>query len=292
MKISRVNVLGIGVSAIDMALATDTIESWIHAHQTNYVCVATVNSVMECQRDRALRRIHNHAGLVTPDGMPLVWLSRAMGFKHVNRVYGPDLMLRMCEISVTAGYRHYFYGGRPGVVDRLKERLERRYPGLTIAGARTPAFQDGSFQYRQLTIDEHTALVEEINRVKPDILWVGLGSPVQERWMAEHLGKLHARALIGVGAAFDFHAGIKRQAPRWMQRAGLEWSFRLMSEPRRLWRRYLIRNCQFVWLLMLQALRLKLKPSNACQPVEDFGVSPGPRKHSTTLTRSNSWQRR
>ena len=218
-----------------MTMATDTIESWIRANKAHYVCVTTVNAVMECRRDRALRRIHNRAGLVTPDGMPLVWLSRAMGFKHVNRVYGPDLMLRMCEISVTAGYRHYFYGGRPGVVELLKERLERRYPGLNIAGARTPAFQDSSFRYRQLTADENKALVEDINRAKPDILWVGLGSPVQERWMAEHLGTLRACALIGVGAAFDFHAGIKRQAPRWMQSAGLEWSFRLISEPRRLW---------------------------------------------------------
>jgi len=237
-----------------MEMAVATIESWIQRGQPNYVCVATVNSIVESQRDESLRAIHNKAGLVTPDGMPLVWLSRMMGYGHVQRVYGPDLMLCLCERAAERGLRNYLFGGRPGVVDLLARRLCERWSELKVVGARTPEFLPGSFQYRTLNQEEDAALVEEINASRPDIVWVGLGSPMQERWMAEHVGQLRAPALIGVGAAFDFHAGVKRQAPRWMQRVGLEWSFRLMSEPRRLWRRYLIGNSKFVWFIFLQAL--------------------------------------
>jgi N-acetylglucosaminyldiphosphoundecaprenol N-acetyl-beta-D-mannosaminyltransferase len=235
----RVDILGVQVSAINMAQALDAIGDWIATRRREYVCVTGVHGIMESRRDEGLARVHNAAGLVTPDGMPLVWLSRWKGFRHVERVYGPDLMLALCDRSLASGYRHFFYGGRDEVVRRLIERLGRRFPGLRVAGSYAPPF-------RSLSPEEDARVVRLINDADPDIVWVGLSTPKQERWMAEHRGRLAAPALIGVGAAFDFHAGVKRQAPRWMQRSGLEWLFRLLSEPRRLWRRYLINNPAFV----------------------------------------------
>jgi N-acetylglucosaminyldiphosphoundecaprenol N-acetyl-beta-D-mannosaminyltransferase len=173
-----------------------------------------------------------------------------MGFRHVERVYGPDLMLAVCEHSAKRGYRHFFYGGAPGVTEKLAVQLRSRFPGLQVAGTYSPPF-------RPLTPEEDREVVERINSSQPDIVWVGIGAPKQERWMAEHVGRLCAPVLIGVGAAFDFHGGLKKQAPRWMQKSGLEWSFRLMSEPRRLWRRYLVNNPFFLWLIFLQALGRK-----------------------------------
>jgi N-acetylglucosaminyldiphosphoundecaprenol N-acetyl-beta-D-mannosaminyltransferase len=248
--ISRANVLGVGVSAINMQMALHTIEEWISRREAHYVCITGVHGVMESQRNAEVLRIHNAAGLVTPDGMPLVWLSRLKGFSHVERVYGPDLMLAVCERSVRPGYRHFFYGGAPGVAAKLAGRLESRFPGLQVVGVESPPF-------RPLTAHEDRAVVERINRARPDIIWVGLSTPKQERWMAEHVDRLNAPVLIGVGAAFDFHAGLKKQAPHWMQRGGLEWLFRLITEPRRLWRRYLINNPWFLWLILLQALGTK-----------------------------------
>lgn len=247
MSIPRANILGIEVSAINMEMALQTLEGWIARRDPSYVCVSGVHGLMESQRDAELRRIHNAAGLVTPDGMPLVWLSRLMGFRHVDRVYGPDLMLAVCERAVQPGYRHFFYGGAAGVADKLAVRLQSRFPGLQVVGTYSPPF-------RPLTFEEDQQVIEEINAVQPDIVWIGMSTPKQERWMAEHVRKLSAPVLIGVGAAFDFHAGLKKQAPRWMQRGGLEWSFRLMTEPRRLWRRYLVNNPLFLWLILLQVL--------------------------------------
>ena len=240
------NVLGVGVSAINMVEALRTIERWIAQRDQHYVCVTGVHGIMESQRDEALRWIHNRAGLVTPDGMPLVWLSRLHGQRRVERVYGPDLMLACCERSVVGGWRNFFYGGGEGVARRLAERLRCRYPGLIVAGTYTPPF-------RQLTAAEDRAIVSEINEASPDIVWVGLSTPTQERWMDGHVGRLCAAVLIGVGAAFDFHAGVKRQAPLWMRQSGLEWLFRLGTEPRRLWRRYLRNNPAFIWRVVLQA---------------------------------------
>ena len=198
---------------------------------------------MRSQKDEKLRQIHNQAGLVTPDGMPLVWLSRLNGFPWVERVYGPDLMLAVCERSLSKGYRHYFYGGLEGVPEKLAESLRRRFPKLQIVGVYSPPF-------RPLTKDEDECVIQKINQAKPDIVWVGLSTPKQEYWMHEHLHRITAPVMVGVGAAFDFHAGLKKQAPRWMQRSGLEWFFRLVTEPRRLWRRYLINNPWFLWLIL------------------------------------------
>ena len=244
-----------------MAQALETIEQWIARRERHYVCVTGVHGVMESQRDDELRRIHNRAGLVTPDGMPLVWLSRLHGQRHVERVYGPDLLLACCERSVARGYRHFFYGGGERVAQQLADRLLHRYPGLTVVGTYTPPF-------RPLSATEDQAIVTAINAAAPDIVWVGLSTPGQERWMAAHVDRLHAPVLVGVGAAFDFHAGLKRQAPRWMQQSGLEWLFRLNSEPRRLWRRYLRNNPAFIWHVLLQAsgiVRYELRADNSLQ---------------------------
>jgi len=222
---------------MDQALAAIT--GWIARGDRQYVCVTGVHGVMESQRDPELRRIHNAAGLVTPDGMPLVWLARRAGFRHVDRVYGPDLLLACCQISVTRGYRHFFYGGNPGVAERLSDRLVRRFPGLRVVGTHSPP-------YRPAGAAEREEVVQQINASGADIVWVGLSTPKQERWMDAHRARLAAAVLIGVGAAFDFHAGIKRQAPRWMQQSGLEWLFRLGQEPRRLWRRYSYNNVRFI----------------------------------------------
>jgi len=241
----RVNVLGVGVSAITMADALATIDQWIANRVPQYVCVTGVHGVMESQVDRSLRDIHNRAGLVTPDGMPMVWISRLRGHQHVQRVYGPDLMLACCEASIRKGYRHFFYGGVPGVAERLAKRLGERFDGLQIVGTWSPPFRD-------LTAAEEEAMIDRITSSKPDIVWVGLSTPKQERWMARYIGRLPAAVLIGVGAAFDIHAGVTKQAPPWMQRSGLEWLFRLATEPRRLARRYLTNNPRFVWRLLLQ----------------------------------------
>lgn len=248
-----VNVLGVGISAVDLDGALRIITDWIDARERTYVCVTGVHGVMESQRDEGIRAIHNRAGLVTPDGMPLVWLSRSRGFRHVTRVYGPDLMLAACARSVERGDRHFFYGAGPGVPDLLARRLQQRFPGLQVAGGFSPPF-------RPLTRAEDDQVVEMINAARPDIVWVGLSTPKQEMWMAEHRERLDASVLIGVGAAFDFHAGLKRQAPRWMQRSGTEWLFRLATEPRRLWKRYMTGNPKFVWLTLKQELGLREFP--------------------------------
>jgi N-acetylglucosaminyldiphosphoundecaprenol N-acetyl-beta-D-mannosaminyltransferase len=204
---------------------------------------------MECQRDPELRDIHNAAGLVTPDGMPLVWMSHWLGQRHVGRVYGPDLMLEMNAISVRNGYKNFYYGGGDGTARQLCETQTRRFPGLQVSGTLTPPF-------RPLTLEEDEEAIRIINASGADIVWVGLSTPKQERWMASHIGRLEAPVLIGVGAAFDFLAGNKPQAPRWMQRNGLEWLYRLMSEPRRLGPRYLRNNPAFAVRAGLQLMGL------------------------------------
>jgi N-acetylglucosaminyldiphosphoundecaprenol N-acetyl-beta-D-mannosaminyltransferase len=245
-----VNILGVGVTPTDLDGALEQIDRWIHRRERQYVCVTGVHGVMESQRDEALRHIHNRAGMVTTDGMPLVWISRLKGHKRVRRVYGPDLMLACCERSVAPGHRHFLYGGAPGVAELLAERLVSRLPGLIIAGTWTPPF-------RPLSDSERIEITSRINAASPDIVWVGLSTPKQERWMAEIRDSLDAPVLIGVGAAFDFHAGLKRQAPRWVQHSGLEWLFRLMTEPRRLWRRYLSNNPRFIWSFLMQWLHIR-----------------------------------
>jgi N-acetylglucosaminyldiphosphoundecaprenol N-acetyl-beta-D-mannosaminyltransferase len=243
-----VNILGVDVSAINLKMALDTIDGWIRQGETRYVCVTGVHGLMESYRHPAIKRVHNAAGMVTPDGMPLVWLSRAKGFRHVTRVYGPDLMSAVCQNSIRTGYRHFFYGGAAGIPEKLAGKLANRFQGLKVAGTYSPPF-------RPLSRSEDESIVHAINETRSDIVWVGMSTPKQELWMAEHLGKIQSPVMIGVGAAFDFHSGVKKQAPVWMQRSGCEWLFRLSQEPRRLWRRYLIGNTMFVTLLVLHMFR-------------------------------------
>jgi N-acetylglucosaminyldiphosphoundecaprenol N-acetyl-beta-D-mannosaminyltransferase len=242
------DVLGVNVSAIAMDDAIATLERWISEGRREYVCVTGVHGVMECRRDPLLRKIHNEAGMVTPDGVPLVYFLRLIGKKRTQRVYGPDLMREMTAVSGRCDYRHFYYGGEVGVAEKLKEALVGSVPGLQVVGTFCPPF-------REMTLAEDRAVVDAINAARPHIVWVGLSTPKQERWMAEHRRRIDAPVMIGVGAAFDFLAGTKRQAPEWMQRHALEWLFRLCSEPRRLWRRYAYIVPGFAFLAVSELLR-------------------------------------
>ncbi len=233
-------VLGVPVSVVNMESALATLGAWVEQRIRSYVCVTGVHGVVESGRDPELLEIHRRAGMVVPDGMPLVWTLRRRGHGHVGRVYGPDLMLELCRRSVERGYRHFLYGGAEGVPELLKSRLVERFPGLQIVGQYSPPF-------RPLTEAEDRDVVKRINNARPDFVWVGLSTPKQERWMAAHVGRIEASALLGVGAAFDFHAGLKPQAPAWMQRSGLEWFYRMATEPRRLGPRYLRNNPEFIY---------------------------------------------
>ena len=248
VKHARVDVLGVQISAVDLKQAENIISEWISRGVKHYVCVTTVHGVMECQRDPRLREIYNTSGISAADGMPLVWILRSRGQANQTRVYGPELRLAICRNSIERGYRHFIYGGAPGVADSLAQALAASLDGIKIVGTHSPPF-------RELTEAEDREVVKEVNSAQPDIVWVGLGTPKQERWMADHIEHLNASALIGVGAAFDFLSGTKAQAPRWMQRHGLEWAFRLVSEPRRLWKRYLIYNPWFLYKLGAEAIR-------------------------------------
>ncbi|MEN8242910.1 MAG: WecB/TagA/CpsF family glycosyltransferase, partial [Chloroflexota bacterium] len=211
-----------------------------------YICVTPAHGVMDCYHDPSLKTIFNHSGMTTPDGMAIVWLLKLYGHKHVSRVYGPDLMLAACEAGLEKGWRHFFYGGNPGVADRLAERLTDLFPAINIAGTYSPPF-------RPLSLDEEKQVTENIRAAKADIVWVGLSTPKQELWMSQFVDRLAVPVLVGVGAAFDFLSGTKKQAPRWVQRTGLEWLFRLLSEPQRLWRRY-IQYPKFAILSLAQLL--------------------------------------
>jgi N-acetylglucosaminyldiphosphoundecaprenol N-acetyl-beta-D-mannosaminyltransferase len=227
----RIHILGVGISPINLTDAVAAIERWIADRSHNYVCVTGVHGVMESRHDERLRGIHNAAGMVTPDGMPLVWLLRLLGWRHTERVCGCDLMKSMTAVSELRGYRQFYYGGADGLAEKLKQAMMAAHPRLEVVGTHCPPF-------RELTPAEDEAVVGKINAARPDIVWVGLSTPKQEIWMASHLGRIGAPVMVGVGAAFDFLAGTRHRAPRWMQRSGLEWLHRVCSEPRRLWRRY------------------------------------------------------
>jgi N-acetylglucosaminyldiphosphoundecaprenol N-acetyl-beta-D-mannosaminyltransferase len=248
-----VNVLGVAVSPINMGLALERITAALDRKEKGYVCVTGVHGVSEAQTDPGFRRILNRAFLCTPDGMPLVWVGRWRGQRQMGRVYGPDLMLAVLELSERTGWRHFFFGGGNGTVEVLWQKLLARFPRLQIAGVHEPPF-------RPLNSREQENLREDVRRARPDIMWIGLSTPKQERFMAEYLAKLDVTLMFGVGAAFDFHAGRTRQAPRWMQRSGLEWLFRLGWEPRRLAGRYLKNNPLFVLRILGQFSGLRRYP--------------------------------
>jgi N-acetylglucosaminyldiphosphoundecaprenol N-acetyl-beta-D-mannosaminyltransferase len=252
-NLPRFNVLGVGVSALSLDEARDRLLAARSAQPCGYICQATAYGTNMAHRDAAFRDALNGAWFTNPDGMPLVWLGRWHGHAGITRVYGPDLMLAVCDAGRATSLRHYFYGGAPGVAEQLRARLTERFPGLTVAGTFTPPF-------RELASDELAALRADLAAARPDIVWVGLSSPTQEKFMAAHAASLPAGALVGVGAAFDFLSGRVAQAPRWMQRSGLEWLHRLATEPRRLWRRYLVHNPLFVLRTIAQLTGLRRYP--------------------------------
>jgi len=249
----RINVLGVGISVLNLESALTAIGDAVRERRKGYVCVTGVHGVMEAQDDAGFKKILNESFLCTPDGMPMVWAGKLNGQREMRRVYGPDLLLDVCAWSETSGAKHFFYGGADGVAELLAQKLKLKFPKLKIVGTFTPPF-------RALNAEEALKLREQVATAQPDILWVGLSTPKQEKFMAEFLPKLDATLMIGVGAAFDFHSGRVKQAPRWMQRSGLEWLFRLCSEPRRLAKRYFKNNPLFVLKYFCQLTGLKKFP--------------------------------
>ncbi len=245
-------ILNVKISAIDMNDACSVVEDTVLKRQKKYICVCPVSTIMECKRNEKVLMSVNSADLATPDGMAVVWIGRMLGYKNISRVYGPELMQGVCAISVKYGYKNYLYGSTQDVLGKLKESLAKRYPGLIINGMFSQPF-------RQLTDEEDNKVVEEINCSNPDIVWVGLGSPKQDLWMYEHRDRINAPVMIGVGAAFDFLAGTKPQAPRWIRDNGFEWLFRLVTEPKRLWRRYLINYPLFVYYVLVDLISKPIK---------------------------------
>jgi N-acetylglucosaminyldiphosphoundecaprenol N-acetyl-beta-D-mannosaminyltransferase len=242
-------VLGTRVNAVQIPDAIAWIERQIRTGEgTRYVAVTGMHGVMESNRDEEFRAVLDAADLVVPDGMPLVWLGRARGYKLRRRVYGPELMAAFCR-ETGSRYRHFFYGGAPGVPEHLAEVLHQR-SGIQIAGMYSPPF-------RSLTEQEKAEVIARIQEAAPDVLWVGLSTPKQERWMYEYKNELRVPVMLGVGAAFDLNTGRLRQAPGWMRENGLEWLFRLLAEPRRLWRRYLIYGSLFVWNVLLETMKIR-----------------------------------
>ena len=243
----KVSILGVAVNAMAYEPAIERMLAAIRDRERLRVHFCTVHMIIEATRDETLTTRLNAADIVAPDGMPLVWVGRLRGHE-IERVCGPDAMPALLDRGRAIGARHFFYGGAPGVADELAGRMARRFPGLEVVGTYCPPF-------RALTVEEDAAAVRMIEELGADCVWVGLGSPKQEHWLAEHRDRLSAPLLLAVGAAFDFHSGTKRRAPRLMQRTGTEWLFRLASEPRRLLGRYVKTNARFVWLLALEGVR-------------------------------------
>lgn len=250
MTRARVNLLGVGVSVLNLRTAVEALTEAVRERRKGYVCVSNVHVLVEAQYNPAYKRVLNQAMLVTPDGMPLVWAGRLAGHREMGRVYGPDLMLAVFEATRASGCRHFLYGGMPGVAEELKCRLESRFPGASIVGTGCPPF-------RPLNPPEEEALEAQVHAARPDIFWTSISTPKQDQFNAAFLPRLDTTLMIGVGAAFDFHTGRVAQAPPWVQRIGLEWCYRLCSEPRRLWKRYLTVNPVFLALVVCQLTGLK-----------------------------------
>ena len=243
-----------------MNRAIELAESWIATRKSAYICMTGVHGVMEAQSNPHLRNVLNQAFINAPDGMPMSWVGWLQGQRQMDRVYGPDFMTNLCRISVNKGYRHYLYGGQPGVAQELKAALQKRFPGLQVVGTCTPPF-------RSLTQEEEVRLLDDVQSANPDILWVGLSTPKQECFMAEYVDRLRVPLLVGVGAAFDFHTGRIDDAPAWMKRAGLQWLHRLFQDPTRLWKRYLLNNPAFLWRIALQLCKAgKYERHSTCAP--------------------------
>lgn len=253
--IPEINVLGTSVGAVNLDVTVRLLCKWLtDGIEGRYVCVTDVHCIMQGYRRADVRQAYRDADICVPDGMPLTWVGRLRGHTSMNRVYGPDLMLRMLEVSARTGFTNFFLGGAEGVADDLKRRMTERFPGLDVVGTYCPPF-------RPLNTEERGEMVGLINSLKPDLLWVGLGAPKQDLFMAEFHEAVSCRIMVGVGAAFDFHTGRVRQAPRWMMQSGLEWLYRLFTEPRRLGPRYLRNNPAFLWHIFLQQTGMRRYPT-------------------------------
>jgi N-acetylglucosaminyldiphosphoundecaprenol N-acetyl-beta-D-mannosaminyltransferase len=253
-KKSARKVSNISSIEFDFVLKADVpriVENWRRLNYRRYIVLTNPHSVMVCHRDEEMRAATTGAGLTLPDGVGIILAAKLLGHGRRHRVTGPDLMLKVCGDGREFGLRHFFLGGSEGVAEKLAERMSEQFPGLKIAGTYCPPF-------RQLTAEEDETLVDRINATKPDVVWVGLGAPKQEKWMAAHLGRVKAATMIGVGAAFDFHTGNVPWAPGWVRRAGLEWAYRFITEPRRMWRRNLD-SPLFLGSVLIQAMKNKLK---------------------------------
>ena len=246
-KPDRCDILGVGVHAVAMDSALRIVEQAIQARRKGYVCFTGVHGIMESQKDPELRHILNSSMLNAPDGMPTVWVGRWHGHASMRRVYGPDFMVDLCRLSAKKGYTHFLYGGVPGVAEELRNSLTVRFPALQIVGTCTPPF-------RPLNSGERAELKAQVAACKPDVFWVGLSTPKQEHFMAEFLNQLDVTVMCGVGAAFDIHSGRRKDAPAWIKRIGMQWFHRMLQEPRRLGKRYLINNPRFVVRILAQAL--------------------------------------
>jgi N-acetylglucosaminyldiphosphoundecaprenol N-acetyl-beta-D-mannosaminyltransferase len=240
----RANLLGVGVSAITMAEAISETDELLKRGGKGYICVTSVHGVMEAQRDPVLKSVLNASFLTTPDGMPTVWVGKHQGFA-MERVYGPEFMLNFFRQAGSLGYRHFLYGGNEGVAEALKASLESMVPGLQVVGTYTPPF-------RPLLTEEFQELKELVDQTRPDVMWIGLSTPKQERFMAEYLSRLDVQLMVGVGAAFDIHTGRIDDAPAWIKKIGMQWLHRLVQDPGRLWKRYLVNNPIFLWKIFLQ----------------------------------------
>jgi N-acetylglucosaminyldiphosphoundecaprenol N-acetyl-beta-D-mannosaminyltransferase len=232
------NVLNVPVDVIDWQGAIDRIFGWASARESKVVCICAVHSIVTARQSQAHAQNLRAADMVTPDGAPVAWMVKGKGHPDQQRISGPDLMLKACKHAATTGEKFFLYGGTPASLSRLEEALRVQFPKLNIAGTYSPPF-------RNLTEEEDAAVVEKINSSGAGIVWVGLGCPKQEAWMHAHRGRINA-VMVGVGAAFDFHAGLIKRAPIWMQRVGLEWVHRMAQDPRRLVKRYLVTNTIFV----------------------------------------------
>ena len=247
--VPKFSVLGVRVHAVQIPEVVAWMESAIRARSgAKFLAATGMHGITEALHERRFKTVLNEADLVVPDGMPLVWLARQHGFPLKRRVYGPELMDTFCN-ETGAKYSHFFYGGAPGVPEQLAKVMEQRH-NIRIAGCWSPPF-------RPLTDAEEVELKDMVAAAAPDVLWVGLSTPKQEKWMHAHRETLQVPLMMGVGAAFDFHTGRVKQAPGWMQESGLEWFFRLTQEPRRLWRRYLVNGGEFVWNLALERMRFR-----------------------------------
>jgi N-acetylglucosaminyldiphosphoundecaprenol N-acetyl-beta-D-mannosaminyltransferase len=250
-----VSVLNVPLALTDYSRTLDWIDATVAARWPGYICVCNVHTVMASGEDSELRAALMGSSFNVPDGQPLVWAINSLGHSLAGRVYGPELMARACAHASVRGQRFYLYGGRnQGALVQLALNLRQRYPGVRIVGGYSPP-------HRELTEEEQNAVADEINRSSADVVWVGIGVPKQEKWMARMRPRLEAPILVGVGAAFDFHAGLVPQAPNWLQEAGLEWAYRLAHEPRRLWRRYLRYNPRFLTAFARQLARHR-RPAN------------------------------